>query len=123
VLALAVPNVSLAQIEEIMVTATRRAESLQDVPISMQAFTGDEITRLGIQRASDIVKLTANVNISMQNPANKAINIRGVGTSDFFGNAPGSVGIYMDEVTMSSPLHSRYLRKLQHHRIRRSRLL
>lgn len=90
-------------LEEVIVTAQKREESLQDVPIAMQAFTGDQLSNLGIAKASDVTKLAPNMNISMQNPANKAINIRGIGTSDFFGAAPGSVGVYMDEVTMSSP--------------------
>jgi iron complex outermembrane receptor protein len=97
------PLITLAQIEEVIVTAQKRAESLQDVPISIQAFSGDQINELGVQKASDIVKLAPNINLSGQNVANNAINIRGIGTSDFFGAAPGSVGIYMDEVTMSSP--------------------
>lgn len=92
-----------AQIEEVVVTAQKRTENLQDVPIAMQAFTGEQLNKLGISRASDVIKLAPNMNISMQNPANRAINIRGIGTSDFFGAGAGSVGIYMDEVSMSSP--------------------
>jgi len=90
-------------IEEIVVTAQKREESLQDVPIAMQAFTGEQLRNLRIGKVSDVTKLAPNMNISMQNPANRSINIRGIGTSDFFGAAPGSVGIYLDEVTMSSP--------------------
>ncbi len=97
------PSLVSAQLEEIVVTAQRREESLQDVPIAMQAFNGDQLSTLGIDSASDIIKLAPNLNLSAQNPANQAINIRGVGTNDFFGNAPGSVGIYMDDVIMSSP--------------------
>jgi len=93
----------LAQLEEVVVTAQKREESLQDVPISIQAFSGDQINDLGIQKAFDVIKLVPNVNLSAQNAANNAINIRGIGTSDFFGASPGSVGIYMDGVTMSSP--------------------
>lgn len=92
-----------AQLEEIVVTAQKRQESLQDVPISMQAFTGDQMSDMGIEKASDITKLAPNLNIATQNAMSQQIVIRGVGTNDFFGNAPGSVGLYMDEVTMSSP--------------------
>lgn len=98
------PGITWAQaLEEIIVTAQKREESLQDVPIAMQAFTGEQLKNLRIVRVSDVTKLAPNMNISMQNPANRSINIRGIGTSDFFGAAPGSVGIYLDEVTMSSP--------------------
>jgi len=92
-----------AQLEEIVVTATKRAESLQDVPIAMQAFSQEQLNKLGVQTASDITKIAPNINISTQNPVSQAISIRGVGTNDFFSNSAGSVGIYMDEVTMSAP--------------------
>lgn len=100
---LAMPAVAHAQVQEIVVTAQKRAENVQDVPIAIQAFDGDALEEQGISEASDITNLAPNLNISATNPVNKAINIRGVGTNDFFGNATGSVGVYMDEVTMSAP--------------------
>jgi len=96
-------EVAAVELEEIVVTAQKRAESIQDVPIAMQAFTGDELSNLGVSTASDITKLSPNMTISGQNAANRQISIRGVGTNDFFGNATGAVGVYMDEVTMSAP--------------------
>ncbi|MYH69895.1 MAG: hypothetical protein F4147_07295, partial [Gammaproteobacteria bacterium] len=45
-----------AQLEEIVVTAQKRAESLQDVPISVQAFTGDNLDELGVQSAEEIMQ-------------------------------------------------------------------
>jgi iron complex outermembrane receptor protein len=89
-------------LEEIIVTAQKREESLQEVPMAIQAFTGEQIRNLRISRASDITRLAPNLNLSTQNTASRQINIRGVGTSDFFGNSAGSVAITMDEVTMSS---------------------
>lgn len=96
-------GIAQAQIEEIVVTAQKRQESLQEVPISMQAFTGDQMKDFGIEKASDVTKMAPNLNIATQNAMSQQIVIRGVGTNDFFGNAPGSVGLYMDEVTMSAP--------------------
>ncbi|MFC7048484.1 TonB-dependent receptor [Emcibacter nanhaiensis] len=97
------PVLAETTLEEIVVTAQKREESLQEVPIALQAFTGDQLQKMGVKRARDVVKLAPNLNISGQNPANQQINIRGVGTNSFFGSASGSVGIYMDEVTISSP--------------------
>jgi len=94
---------AFAQIEEIIVTAQKREESLQEVPIAMQAFTAEMINNLGVSRVIDIVNHAPNINLSGQNHANRAIAIRGIGTSDFFAASPGSVGIYIDDVTMSSP--------------------
>jgi iron complex outermembrane receptor protein len=98
-----VSPLAFAQLEEIIVTAQKREESLQDVPIAMQAFTGEMINNLGVSRVVDIVNHAPNINLSGQNHANRAIAIRGIGTSDFFAASPGSVGIYIDDVTMSSP--------------------
>jgi iron complex outermembrane receptor protein len=96
-------STAFAQIEEIIVTAQKREESLQDVPIAMQAFTGETVNDLGVLRVVDIVNHAPNINLSGQNHANRAIAIRGIGTSDFFAASPGSVGVYIDDVTMSSP--------------------
>jgi len=97
-------NTALAQqLDEVVVTAQKRSQSIQDVPISMQAYTDEQLRALSIQKASDVTRMAPNINISGQSPANQQINIRGVGTNDFFGNATGAVGIYMDEVTMSAP--------------------
>ena len=45
-----------AELEEIVVTAQKRSESLQEVPISIVAFSGDEIERLNISNTIDLVK-------------------------------------------------------------------
>ena len=50
-----------AQIEEIIVTARKRAESLQDIPLSVTAFTMEQIERAGIARIDDIAKLTPSL--------------------------------------------------------------
>jgi iron complex outermembrane receptor protein len=46
--------------------------------------------------------MAPNLNVVVQNSLSQHIVIRGVGTNEFFGNAPSSVGMYMDEVTMNS---------------------
>ncbi|MGI9284798.1 MAG: TonB-dependent receptor, partial [Pseudomonadales bacterium] len=91
------------ELEETVVTAQKRSQSIQDVPIAMQAYSSDQMRAMSVQKASDITRMAPNINISGNSPANQQINIRGVGTNDFFGNATGAVGIYMDEVTMSAP--------------------
>ena len=55
-----------AQIEEIVVTAQKRVESLQDVPISVQAFTGENLDELGVQSAEDIMLHVPNAAILPQ---------------------------------------------------------
>lgn len=89
-------------LEEVIVTAQKRSESLQNVPIAMQAYTADQLEDARVKQIVDIVSMAPNLNIVQQNSLSQHIVIRGVGTNEFFGNAPSSVGTYMDEVTMNS---------------------
>src|SRR5262245_56549954 len=93
-------------IEEITVTAQKREEAIQDVPVTMQAFTGAQLERFQVQSLTGVVKLAPNLNVVVQNALSQHIMIRGVGTNEFFGNAPSSVGTYMDDVTMNSSFTS-----------------
>jgi iron complex outermembrane receptor protein len=90
-------------IEEIIVTAQRREQSLQDVAIAITAFSAQELREFRINRASQIAQYTANVNvkttIGSQNPV---ITIRGVGLNDENANGNPSVGVYVDDVYLSS---------------------
>ena len=55
------PNLAYAQLEEVVVTARARSESLQDVPATVTAFTESQIRDAGIQRAEDFVYMTPGV--------------------------------------------------------------
>ena len=76
-----------ATLEEIVVTAQKREESLQTVPVTMQAFTGEQLDSFNILNVTDIAKLAPNLNVVVQNAMSHHIVIRGVGTNEFFGNA------------------------------------
>jgi iron complex outermembrane receptor protein len=90
------------QVEEVIVTAEKRAENLQQVPIAVQAYTASQLQNAGVEKLTDVMRLAPNLNMVDQNSLSQHIVIRGVGTNEFFGNAPSSVGIYMDEVTLNS---------------------
>jgi iron complex outermembrane receptor protein len=90
------------KIETIVVTAEKRVEDLESVPIAMQAYTGEQLRNAGISKLTDIVRMAPNLNVVDQNSLSQHIVIRGVGTNEFFGNAPSSVGTYLDEVTLNS---------------------
>src|SRR5215468_9022815 len=51
-------------IAEVVVTATRRSESIQDVPLTVQAITGDALKQLNVQSFNDLMKYTPNVTFS-----------------------------------------------------------
>lgn len=87
---------SAAQLEEVIVTAQKRAESLQDVPISMTAISGDKISEANIQTMGDLSSYVPNLAIS-ENAVNSIISMRGigVGANQSFEQ---SVGVYVDGI-------------------------
>lgn len=88
---------SQAVLEEVVVTAQKREEGLQDVPIAVQAFTSESLDRLTAQDIGDLDAFTPNVEIPRQsNQPN--YKIRGIGTSDFGVGADPAVGVYVDGV-------------------------
>ena len=89
-------------IEEIMVTARKREEGGQSVPISISAFTGAELDAAQMRNLYTVAELTPNLEIrKVYVQARPAIYIRGVGTSDFGSEVASSVGIYKDGVYMA----------------------
>ena len=92
-------------IEEIVVTAQKRAENLQDVPVSVTALTSDALAARGVNNVLALNNLAPGMRISAADAAaNPKIYIRGVGLSDFNPNASSGVGVYIDGVYIGSPL-------------------
>ncbi|MBT6584487.1 MAG: TonB-dependent receptor, partial [Gammaproteobacteria bacterium] len=96
-----------AQLEEIVVTATKQAENLQDVPISVNALTGDSMRSQGIMTFDEYVDFLPNVIDAGNAPGMREIYIRGSATeqgsvtvSSAQGSAPG-VALYLDETPVS----------------------
>ena len=89
----------------VTVTAQKRAQNLQDVPISINAYTGDTLEDLGISETSQLGELIPGLEISTSNGegSQTLIFLRGAGLSDFNTNNASPVGIYTDEVYVSSP--------------------
>jgi iron complex outermembrane receptor protein len=74
-----------AGLEEIVVTARRRSENLQDVPVSIQAFSEEEITLRGLERVEDIVAAAPNVMVSAgPSTAYNTFAMRGIPRAGFF---------------------------------------
>ena len=83
-------------LEEVIVTAQKRAESLQDVPISVAAMSGDKMEDNGILDLEELTQYMPNVNIN-QGRAQPNLFIRGVGSGTNAGFEQ-SVGMYIDGV-------------------------
>lgn len=91
--------------DEIIVTAQRRAENIQDVPISVTAVTGDMLQATGAIDITDIQKFTPNATVEVARGSNSTLIafIRGVGQQDpLWGFEPG-VGVYVDDVYVARP--------------------
>jgi len=87
-----------AVIEEITVTARNRAENLQDVPISITAFTAEQLDKLDIQNVDDLANFTSNMTFnSSENGRLNIPVIRGMGMIDTRG-FDNNVSIFVDGV-------------------------
>lgn len=90
-------------IGDIVVTARRREESIQNVPISVAAFGGSALAERQIDSSDKLTQLAPNVQFSAVAPASgnsssSAIFIRGVGQTDFLASTDPGVGFYVDGV-------------------------
>jgi len=88
-------------LEEVVVTARRREESLSTTPVSVTAFTARTLQQLGIENVTDVGHHAANLSIiSGQGGGDSQtqFSIRGVGQSDFILTTDQSVGMYVDGV-------------------------
>lgn len=88
--------------EEVTVTAQKRAQSAQDVGISITAFSGEQLAAMGYTNAQEVTAMAAGVSTLQPNgEANYSIGIRGVANNDFTTNVESPVAIYVDEVYIS----------------------
>ena len=91
------------QLESVIVTATRRAQSVQNVPISINAIGQDELAQGSRTSIDDISALTPGLQFAVPNGFSSAfttISIRGLNTN----TGPPTVGLYLDDTVISSRL-------------------
>ena len=91
-------------VDEIVVTARKREESLLDIPESVTAIGGADIERQNIKNLEDIGLLIPSLNLSPRADGFPNVSIRGLGS---FGNTQG-VGFYLDDVQVFSDASSRF---------------
>ena len=85
------PTVGL---EEITVTAQRRNESMQNVPISMQAFTAQTLQQLNVQTFDDYIKYLPNVTTANNGPGQNEVFMRGLSAGSQASQGSGSTGLF-----------------------------
>jgi len=91
--------VHAAVLEEITVTAQKREESLQDVSVSVSAYSTDTMRQIGLTNTNDLGLLMPNVEIVAPFGNQQAqVHLRGAGSVDFNANTQTTIGFYVDEV-------------------------
>jgi len=104
VVALVLPEPSWAVIEEVIVTAQKREESVQDVPIAVTAFDEEAMKAKQITGFADMRFSAPNVSFSKTNFNGSNFQIRGVGTNLIAASSDSGVGIHVNEVPLIAPL-------------------
>jgi len=87
------------QLEEVLVTATKRSESLQTVPVAVTALTAGVLERGNARELGDLVKLSPGLTIAYgSQPGNFAISMRGIGTFSNGIAVESDVAVVVDDV-------------------------
>lgn len=92
-------------LEEVTVTAQRREQSLQDVPIAVTAFSADALEQAGTATIVDLQRSAPNTTLQVSRGTNSTLTayVRGIGQADpLWGFEPG-VGLYVDDVYLARP--------------------
>ena len=92
-------------IEEIIVTARRREESLQEIPLALTVYSGEMLEEQGVIDITELTQSTPNVNLEVSRATSSTLtaHIRGIGQQDPVAGFEGGVGIYIDDVYLARP--------------------
>lgn len=91
------------QLEEVVVTAQKRTQSLLDVGIDVSVLSGKELADLRVDEIDDVARHVSNMNVkNTLGATNPVVTIRGVGLNDFNANSNPTAGVYVDEVFLTS---------------------
>jgi len=96
-----------SMLEEITVTATKRASTIQDLPFSINAMSEEDIRRTGAQNIEELSRYVAGLTIQNLGPGQSQVAIRGVSAGQIVRDQPGvkeQVGVYLDESVISLSL-------------------
>ncbi|WP_212758268.1 TonB-dependent receptor [Usitatibacter palustris] len=95
------------KVERVVVTATKRESSLQDVPFSINAQTEEDIRKSGAVTLEDLSRNVAGLAVQNLGPGQSQVSIRGVSSGQIVRDQPGvkeQVGVYLDETAISMSL-------------------
>lgn len=90
-------------LDEIVVSARRRTENAQEVPIPITALSGSSLDESGLYRIEDLNDRLPSLNAQFANPRQTSIAVRGLGNNPANDGLESSVGIYLDDVYLGRP--------------------
>ncbi|MCV6627507.1 MAG: TonB-dependent receptor, partial [Cellvibrionaceae bacterium] len=93
---------SAAVLEEITVTAQKREQNLQDVGVSVSAFSGDQMKALGVTNTVEITQQVPGLQVNTWSPTLTTFNLRGISQANFTDNLEAPVAVYSDDVYIGS---------------------
>src|SRR5207244_1907526 len=93
---------SATTVDDIVVTATRRNERLQDVPLSITAFTQAELTQKGIVGFEGIARETPGVVLDRRSDNNVSVTTRGISTNGYQAGLQSTTTVYLDELPLTT---------------------
>jgi iron complex outermembrane receptor protein len=98
-----------AQIEEVVVTAQKREQSINDVPMSITAISADDLDTIGINDVGDLQLAVPGFVFAESATGNPIYTLRGIGFNDNSAHSTSTVGIYQDQISIPYPVMSRGL--------------
>ncbi len=101
---LALADTQPARLEEVIVTAEKKAENLQNVPSAIAAFTADRLAQGGIKDLQDLSGISPGLEVqSSGGGESTTIRMRGLGAQRFDQSVAAFVGVFVDEITQTRP--------------------
>src|SRR5580700_2126636 len=94
---------TVGQLEEVVVTATKRASTVQETPISITALTGEDIQERGLPDFAAIVQSVPGVSMRSSGPGQTEVEMRGMTSA---GGNSSTVGFYLDDTPLTAPANA-----------------
>lgn len=97
------PEVDRREIEEVLVTATKREKSVRDIPTSIDAFSAEELENQGASGFEDFIKYSPGVSFNPSSPDRASISVRGVATETSGQVTSVPTGLFFDDIPLANP--------------------
>jgi outer membrane receptor protein involved in Fe transport len=95
------------RLEEVVVTAQKRSQSVTDIPMSIVAFSGENMAEMGVQDTTDIAAVVPGMAYADSPTGTPIYTLRGVGFNESSTQAAATVGVYTDEHAIAYPIMTR----------------